>query len=408
MITLDNRIDRSPVIYGPDGSATTLSRIPLNDRVIKEEWLQELIRKSPDILPVSEIEPIFAPLISIGKEVQTNAGPIDNLFLNAQGYPTIVEAKLWSNPEARRQVVGQIIDYASELRRWSYDDLERSVKEYNSKYRGQSLGIMETLRLYAEIPETEEAAIIDTVIRNFQKSRFLLVLVGDGIREDVERMTDLLHGTPDRQFTLALVELQLYQSDVIGDGTILVVPQVVTRTKEIVRAVVRVEGEATAVHISPDLDETGKPGVTLTEDEFFQALGADQDRGVAAFARQIAEDMKKRGCIIEWGSGSLKVKLPDPSGSGTKLSLFYIETNGNTYLGYLLDQLRDLELPETIANDLVRESGRSIGKTLPEPKRGRWWATLGSLKELQSHYDTFRSVVEKTIDQIRQASEESH
>ena len=408
MITLGNRIDQRPVVCKPDGSAIPLNRIPLNDREIEEGWLQELIRENPDILPVSEIEPIFAPLISIGKDVQTNAGPIDNLFLNPQGYPTIVETKLWRNPEARRRVVGQIIDYTSELRCWNYDDLERSVKEYNRKYNGQSLGIMETLRLHAEIPDTEEAVIIDTVMRNLQKSRFLLLLVGDGIREEVERMTDLLHGTPDRQFTLALVELQLYQSDVIGDETILVVPQVVTRTKEVVRAVVRVEGEATAVHITSGLDETGKPGVTLTEEEFFQALRADQDHGAAVFARQIIENMESRGCIIEWGVGSLKVKLPDPSGNGRKLSLFYIEKNGNTWVGYLLDQLRALELPETIANDLVRESGRSIGKTLPEPKGGNSWVTLGSLRELHPHYDTFRSVVEKTIDQIRQASEESH
>ncbi len=34
----------------------------------------------------------------------------------------LVEAKLWRNPEARRKVIGQILDYAKELSRWNYED----------------------------------------------------------------------------------------------------------------------------------------------------------------------------------------------------------------------------------------------------------------------------------------------
>jgi len=404
MNSLGNRIEHCPILCKQDGSAIILRKIPLNARQIQEGWLQDLIEKSPEVLPVSEIEPAFTPLISVGKEVPTSVGRIDNLYLSPRGYLTIAETKLWRNPEARRQVVGQIIDYASELSRWSYDDLERYVKTYNRKFRGQDLGILDTLRVYAEIPETEEAAIIDTIARNLQHGRFLLLIVGDGIREDTERMADFLRQTPQLHFTLALAELQLYQSETLGDGAILVVPQVVARTKEIVRAVVRVEGEAAAVHITAELTESGRQPVTLTENEFFHALGNIEDHGAAELARQIIKDMEDRGCSIEWGIGSLKVKLSDPSGSGRKFSLFSVDKNGDVYLGYLLNQLNELGLPEEIASELVRESGKIMGKSLPEPKSGGWWTKLSSLKELQEHYDAFGSVIEKTIERIRQLS----
>src|SRR6516225_9199801 len=39
----------------------------------------------------------------------------------------LVECKLWKNPEARRQVVAQTLDYVSALSRWSYADLQAKV-----------------------------------------------------------------------------------------------------------------------------------------------------------------------------------------------------------------------------------------------------------------------------------------
>ena len=56
------------------------------------------------------------------------AGPIDNLLVTPAGLPVLVECKLWRNPQARREVVGQILDYAKELSRWSSSDLQREVR----------------------------------------------------------------------------------------------------------------------------------------------------------------------------------------------------------------------------------------------------------------------------------------
>jgi hypothetical protein len=48
----------------------------------------------------------------------TPAGPLDALFINRHGALGLVKCKLWRNPQARREVVGQILDYAKELARW--------------------------------------------------------------------------------------------------------------------------------------------------------------------------------------------------------------------------------------------------------------------------------------------------
>lgn len=43
-----------------------------------------------------------APLLSLGREIPTPVGSIDNLFLSRNGYLVVVETTLWRNPEARR------------------------------------------------------------------------------------------------------------------------------------------------------------------------------------------------------------------------------------------------------------------------------------------------------------------
>ena len=49
--------------------------------------------------------------------------------------------------------------------------------------------------------------------RNLRLGRFVLLIVGDGIHEGVEKMADFLNQTPQLQFTLGLVEMGLYALD---------------------------------------------------------------------------------------------------------------------------------------------------------------------------------------------------
>jgi len=408
MAILGNRKGGNPIVINSDGSRTIPRRIPLNEKKFEEGWLQGLIESNPELLPVAEIEPAFAPLVSIGREVETSAGYIDNLFLSPQGYLTIVETKLWRNPGARREVVAQIIDYAAQLSHWSYELLENKVREYNKQHRGSELGIIDSIRLIEDVEEGEGQTVVDTISRNLQRGRFLLLVVGDGIREDVESMADFLQQTPQLHFTLALVELQVYEAEAGGNKSLLVIPQIVARTREITRAVVRVEGKAIeSVHVEVDTEirtekVERKLGMrfTLTEEDYFDSLSRHVDSKDVDFARELKEDMEKRGCIIDWKQGSFVVKFPDPGGSGEQLSMLVVPTHGHPNIrAELRDQLGRIGLPEQIAFDYFRESSELFGGNERILKfRGV------TLKELRQQYGGFAAVVQKTIDKIKEAS----
>lgn len=61
------------------------------------------------------------------RELSTPAGYVDAVYVNPLGRLVLAEFKLWRNPQARREVIGQILDYAKEFASWSYEDLQREV-----------------------------------------------------------------------------------------------------------------------------------------------------------------------------------------------------------------------------------------------------------------------------------------
>jgi hypothetical protein len=92
-----------------------------------EAWLQRLIMRHPGLLPVDQIEPAFNTMVPICIELPTQCGFVDNLFVTPSGDIALVECKLWRSPEARRQVIAQIIDYAKEISKWTYENLQDAI-----------------------------------------------------------------------------------------------------------------------------------------------------------------------------------------------------------------------------------------------------------------------------------------
>lgn len=220
------------------GSVEVLERIPLDTPTsqgnIVEATLQDLLFRNPQTLPIQSIDAAYGGLIPVCRELSTQAGPMDALFVNRLGRMTLVEFKLWRNPQARREVIGQILDYAKELASWSYEDLQREI----SKASRQSGNVLHEL-VRANYPDTDEATFVDNVTRHLQRGEFLLLIIGDGIREGVENIVDFVQRNSGLHFNLALVEAALYRDT--HDG-LIVQPRTIART-EIVRRFVYETGE---------------------------------------------------------------------------------------------------------------------------------------------------------------------
>ena len=175
----------TPLLLPADG-APAAPLTPLADaHGLSEADVQALIHAHPTLLPVAEVDPIFADPVPICRELHTPAGPVDNLLVTPAGLPVLVECKLWRNPQARREVVGQILDYAKELGRWTASDLQREVSR---RVPGRANPVLELVREAGH--EVDEVAFTDALTHNLRRGRFLLLIVGDGIREGVEAIAE--------------------------------------------------------------------------------------------------------------------------------------------------------------------------------------------------------------------------
>ena len=179
----------------PDAAAHPLQRVALgragaNGSRYDEAWVQRLIHDHPTLLPIAELEPDLVPALPVCLELPTPAGFADNLFITPRGGLVLAECKLWRNPEARRQVVAQVIDYARCLVDWTYGDLEAAAA--NGRLPDGSPTSGSLWDRVAPDAELDESAFVDAVSRNLRLGRVLLLVVGDGIREGAESLANYL------------------------------------------------------------------------------------------------------------------------------------------------------------------------------------------------------------------------
>lgn len=231
-----------PVLVNEAGDRSSLERIHLGLGIHNEDWLQALIQSEPQILPIADIEPGFGEPVPVAREVPCGHGIIDNLYLTPSGDIVLVETKLWRNSEMRREVVAQALDYVSALTGFSYSDFEAALA------RGMD-GPRQLYDLFADHPEAlEEADFIDAVSRNLRRGRMLVMVLGDGIRSETEALANLLQSHAGAHFTFALVELATWRT---SNGSILCVPDLLTRTVMIERGVVRLPDTGVTIEPAP-------------------------------------------------------------------------------------------------------------------------------------------------------------
>lgn len=396
------RNDANPTWLNSKGQCEMLMRVPFQDKKFNEGFLQELLHKHPEILPIEDIDSSFGPLIPLAREIEC----VDNLFISPSGRLTLVETKLWRNPEATRKVIAQIIEYASKMTSWRYEDLENKVKGSMDSALQDSKGIYDLVKKIKSgesLPGTE-SSFINEVIRTLERCRFLLLIVGDGIHEELEHMLEVLQKHANLHFTLALVELQLWKRK--GDSGVLVVPRILAKTKEVVRMVVKVENPANAkitVECNDDEGEEGTPGYTrrtLSREDFFDEI---EDDGVKKFYDKLLNCTEKLSMKHVWKSASVSLKIRDPKESGQDFTVLVLDKKGTVYTGWLPDQLRKCGYPDKISEEFYS----SFHKLLP--KSAFWGAESNYVdaKDLIPHYDIIIEMIKKVVDRINSEAERS-
>jgi hypothetical protein len=149
---------------------------------------------------------------------------VDHLFVDQEGVPTLVEVKRQTDTRLRREVVGQMLDYAANaVVYWLIDQLRA---EFEARCEAEGADPEEKIRscLGADI---DPEATWERIKTNLQAGRIRMLFVADHIPPELRRIVEFLNQQMDPAEMLAL-ELRQF----VGEGLRTIVPMVYGQTEE--------------------------------------------------------------------------------------------------------------------------------------------------------------------------------
>lgn len=396
----------APVVLDRLTKPNTISRlkrltrrsVPGGGSNYREDLIQSLVHFDPNILPLAEIEPAFADVRPVCTELALGPAAtqkyVDNLLIGPQGHICMVECKLWQNAEAVREVVGQVLDYAAELSSLSYADLTKAVR---ATLRADQADPVASLVLGEAADEEARLDFAADVFRSLKDGNFLLLVVGDRIRPEVERIAEMLQNHATLGFTFGLVEMAIYAAD-DANGPYYVQPRVLAKT-EIVRRTVFVSAQDRAKPVVTRVTTSQKP-TTISEDEFFSQL-AHINGMYPELLRSFVDACRALGCEVVLRR-KLALYLDDPLGGRINLGMIGKEGGvefwgnasrdsqigrpiGRLYMDQIVALLPDAQLNDSSpdpANWNIRYGGR-VSVPLEEllQRKDQWFSAIRDVAE---------------------------
>lgn len=255
-----------------------------------EAHLQGLLASYPNLLAgdqMDEDEPRRWILIAREMAVPSDEDGsarwwADHLFIDQDGIPTIVEVKRSSDSRIRREVVGQMLDYAANaVRYWPVESLRTLFEDScrkNDPTNDPFKMLTEALGLASESAGPEKFWL--DVKTNLEAGRIRMVFVADEIPLELASVVEFLNAQMDPAEVLAVEVKQFANGNVKT-----LVPRLIGLT-----AGVRIKRGA----LSREWNEA----------TFFEELGKRRAEAEAGVCRQILTWARTNGIEPAWGKGS--------------------------------------------------------------------------------------------------------
>ena len=255
-----------------------------------EDELQELIAEHPELLDGEQIRPtdprrwlLITREKSIAQSSDTgNRWSIDHLIVDQDAVPTLVEVKRGSNSEIRRQVVGQMLEYASHAAHtWTADELRQTFEESTN-----AVGLdpdHELDEFLATESDTDADRFWEKVATNLTATRLRLLFVADEIPDELESIVRFLNAQMPNVEVLA-VEIKQFK----GQSFQTLVPRVIGRIA--------------------DSSQSSSPRARsrLSRESF---LGDFTDHASQSAAVRLLDVAAASGAYLEWGSSAVSIRV---------------------------------------------------------------------------------------------------
>lgn len=355
---------------------------------MSEEDFQILLEQYPDLLAGDQIDEdnprrwlLISREVGIPSEYdETARWSVDHLFLDQDGIPTLVEVKRSSDTRIRREVVGQMLDYAANaVMYWPIETIRAKFEAYCAQHDVDPIN--QVLRLLGA--DGEEGTLVeefwDKVATNLRAGKIRLVFVADEIPQELKRIVEFLNTQMNPAEVLA-VEVKQF----VGEGIRTLVPKVIGQTA------------------GADRKKRPSGGKRWDEISFISTLRAQRGDKEAEVAKRILEWAKVHMPSIWWGQGKKYGGfIPGIDHKGTWHQLIEVWTNGYVELQFQYMKTKSPPFDKReIRLEFLRRCNEIRGVNIPEEAVEKRPSIPLSVLTNQEALEQFLLVLEWAVGEI--------
>ena len=325
-------------VINNDGTTEAMSGIHCKSEDLE---LQRVLESNPDLIPGDQINPTDPRRWLVVKREMPVPDPstgdnrwsIDLFFVDQDAMPTFIECKRYNDTRAKREVVGQMLEYAANGHYyWSKDEM-RTYAEQTADKNGISLE-EEIKRLQPEEPESVDG-FFQHVQDNLREGQVRLVFFMEESSPELKSVVDFLNKQMERSEVL-LVEARQYEHK----GTKIVTPILFGFTEE-------------ARQVKKTVSVTTGQRRKWDKESFFNVARERLSEKEVSAIKQLFDKSQELKCELRWGTGkingSFSAKWPHlgdsvysvfSDGSITiNYGSFYKTTVQKEFIAFLKDEL---------------------------------------------------------------------
>jgi hypothetical protein len=365
--------------------------IKMNEKAYKyEDVLQKLLASYPDLLPGDQIDPDNPRhWLFIGREISVGNGSLDHLFIDQDAIPTLVEVKRGENRELRRQVIGQILEYATYSSQWTIEQLKQihnaTLKKNNSDSDKEIVAFLAKTNPSSNLNIEDFWASVES---NLITRKIRLLIVADRVSADLKDIITFLNQ-------------QLTTVDIL----VVEIPQYANIDNSVQTFVPLVHGK---VETTASIAKSSYRKV-WDELSFFEELAKTVGPQTLDTARKIYNWAKEQVNSIGWGTGKDRGTLiPKIFSQNKDRQIFQLTTTGGWIIwlggGYydimppFNEPVKREELIAKLQEVFINEPISSEEAAKPEITKRI--SSLNSPEKLQKFQQTFEWV----IDEVKKAN----
>lgn len=198
-----------------------------------EAQLQQLLADHPNVLAGDNIGGEERRWLLVARELGVpecggDRLALDHLFLDHDAVPTLVEVKRASDRRIRREVVGQMLDYAANgVDYWPTGTFRQA---FETACKREGVDPNDKVNDFLGGPEADQAEFWQKAEENLANGKVRLTFIADEIPLELQTVVEFLNKQMNRVEVLA-VEIRRY----VSGGHTTLVPRLVGRTAESMR-----------------------------------------------------------------------------------------------------------------------------------------------------------------------------